>query len=82
MPINAFLKNYSFSLTWTNSRVTILTFKFMDENNIITNGFLEQYKDKQPPWGFNGLGYMVYRRTYSRVKEDGSLGRKVSGYGW
>ena len=40
---------------------------------IITSDFLKKYKNKQPKWGFNGLGYIVYKRTYSRVKEDGTL---------
>lgn len=35
--------------------------------------FLNEYKDKQPDWGYNGLGYVVYKRTYSRTKEDGTL---------
>ncbi|CAI2166635.1 18262_t:CDS:10 [Funneliformis geosporum] len=33
--------------------------------------FLSKYKDVIPPFGFNGLGEIVYRRTYSRLKEDG-----------
>eukprot|EP00818_Percolomonas_sp_WS_P004886 CAMPEP_0117441486 /NCGR_PEP_ID=MMETSP0759-20121206/3660_1 /TAXON_ID=63605 /ORGANISM="Percolomonas cosmopolitus, Strain WS" /LENGTH=728 /DNA_ID=CAMNT_0005233343 /DNA_START=772 /DNA_END=2955 /DNA_ORIENTATION=- len=33
----------------------------------LTDNFLQQYKDKSPPFGFNGLGEIVYRRTYSRV---------------
>ena len=40
--------------------------------NILSPSFLAQYKNKQPNWGFNGLGYIVYKRTYARVKEDGS----------
>lgn len=32
--------------------------------------FIEQYKTKTPPWGFNGLGYIVCKRTYCRIKED------------
>jgi len=43
---------------------------FMTEN-IITEKFLETYKNKQPNWGFNGLGYIVYKRTYARLKENG-----------
>ena len=39
--------------------------------NIITDEFTQEYKNKIPNWGFNGLGYIVYKRTYSRVKEDG-----------
>ena len=41
-------------------------------NNIITDKFLERYKKLIPDWGFNGLGYIVYKRTYSRLKEDGT----------
>lgn len=28
--------------------------------------FVEQYADLQPPFGFNGLGELVYLRTYAR----------------
>ncbi len=34
--------------------------------------FVAAYKDKVAPFGFNGLGKLVYDRTYSRLKEDGS----------
>ena len=40
-------------------------------DNILTDKFLSKYQGKQPNWGFNGLGYIVFRRTYSRVKPDG-----------
>ena len=45
------------------------------ENNtaILSPDFVQKYKNKQPKWGFNGLGYIVYKRTYSRPKEDGTL---------
>jgi len=36
----------------------------------ITDTFVEKYKRKRPPFGFNGLGELVYMRTYSRVKAD------------
>lgn len=39
----------------------------MKDYNIITDEFISKYKNKQPNWGFNGLGYIVYKRTYSRV---------------
>ena len=39
-------------------------------HRIITEDFLKKYKDKKPPFGFNGLGYVVYKRTYSRLKDD------------
>jgi ribonucleoside-triphosphate reductase len=32
----------------------------------ISNDFINLYKDKQPSWGFNGLGEIVYKRTYGR----------------
>lgn len=38
---------------------------------VITDEFINQYKDKVVPWGFNGLGYIVYKRTYARLLENG-----------
>ena len=38
---------------------------------IISEAFANKYSNKQPNWGFNGLGYIVYKRTYARLKEDG-----------
>ena len=38
---------------------------------IISEKFANKYVNKQPNWGFNGLGYIVYKRTYARLKEDG-----------
>lgn len=37
--------------------------------------FLAQYRGKQPKWGFDGFGYIVYLRTYARKKPDGTLER-------
>ncbi len=34
--------------------------------------FVKQYSKIEPPFGFNGLGKIVYLRTYSRLKENGS----------
>jgi len=39
---------------------------------IISEKFANKYANKQPNWGFNGLGYIVYKRTYARLKEDGA----------
>jgi len=36
----------------------------------LNSKFLDEYKDKQPDFG--PLGALVYQRTYSRVKEDGT----------
>lgn len=44
----------------------------MQENEqLLSEKFLSQYKEKQPKWGFGGLGYVVYKRTYARTKENG-----------
>ena len=40
--------------------------------NILSKEFVSEYKNKQPNWGFNGLGYIVYKRTYARLKDDGN----------
>ena len=37
----------------------------------LSENFINKYKRKKAPFGFNGLGELVYMRTYSRVKEDG-----------
>ena len=39
----------------------------------LSDEFLAQYKGRQPKWGFDGLGYIVYLRTYARKKPDGTL---------
>ena len=44
----------------------------MSDLNILSESFLSKYKNKQPNWGFNGLGYIVYKRTYARLKDDGN----------
>ena len=36
----------------------------------LSNEFLETYTTKTPPWGFDGLGYVVYKRTYARVIDE------------
>lgn len=41
-------------------------------DKIISDSFVNKYKNKSPNWGFNGLGYIVYKRTYSRTKDDGT----------
>lgn len=41
-------------------------------NTTLSPEFLAKYKNLVPPWGFNGLGYIVYKRTYARVKQNGA----------
>lgn len=42
--------------------------------------FIEGYKDREPAWGYqdaggNSIGEIVFLRTYSRIKEDGTKER-------
>ena len=37
----------------------------------LSDNFVAKYKRKKAPFGFNGLGELVYNRTYSRLKDDG-----------
>jgi ribonucleoside-triphosphate reductase len=39
-------------------------------SDILPEEFLNKYINKQVPWGFNGLGYIVYKRTYARKLEN------------
>ena len=43
----------------------------MGDKFTLTPSFVKKYQRKSAPFGFNGLGEMVYMRTYSRIKEDG-----------
>ena len=36
----------------------------------LSENFINKYKRKKAPFGFNGLGELVYMRTYSRIKES------------
>jgi ribonucleoside-triphosphate reductase (thioredoxin) len=38
----------------------------------LSSEFIAGYADRRPPFGFNGLGELVFNRTYSRVKSNGS----------
>lgn len=37
----------------------------------LDTNFVDSYRNRKPPFGFNGLGEMVYLRTYSRMKDTG-----------
>ena len=41
-------------------------------NFSLNKNFVKKYRSIPPKFGFNGLGETVYRRTYSRLKPDGS----------
>jgi ribonucleoside-triphosphate reductase (thioredoxin) len=38
---------------------------------VLSENFLSKYKSREAPFGFNGLGELVYMRTYSRIKKNG-----------
>src|SRR6056300_1962177 len=37
----------------------------------LSENFINKYRRRKAPFGFNGLGELVYNRTYSRIKADG-----------
>ncbi len=37
----------------------------------LSENFMKRYKRRKVPFGFNGLGELVYQRTYSRIKQNG-----------
>lgn len=37
----------------------------------LTDNFLSKYENKQPNWGYGSLSYLTYKRTYSRLMENG-----------
>ena len=39
----------------------------------IDDAFVSAYAVKQAPWGFNGMGEIVFLRTYSRKKDNGTI---------
>ena len=45
--------------------------KFMSKKFVLSENFVNKYKRRKAPFGFNGLGELVYMRTYSRIKENG-----------
>lgn len=40
---------------------------------MITQEIIDSFSDVKTPWGFNGLGYIVYKRTYARQMSNGQL---------
>lgn len=37
----------------------------------LSSDFVTTYANKEVPWGWNGMGYIVYKRTYSRELYEG-----------
>ena len=44
----------------------------IDASFRLREGFINKYRHVTAPFGFNGFGELVYLRTYSRPKEDGT----------
>lgn len=38
----------------------------------LSENFISNYRGKQPNWGYGDLSYFVYKRTYARMRDDGS----------
>ena len=68
-----FLTNHSrslfSSLKLKNNFKRYFTNKFQIKKDFLSL-YLNEKEKKIPPFGFNGLGELVYMRTYSRVNEQ------------
>jgi ribonucleotide reductase alpha subunit len=45
----------------------------MEIMKLIDDQFVASYANRPVPWGFNGMGEIVFLRTYSRTKDDGTI---------
>lgn len=54
-----------------SSTVASKTVSSADEPFHLTKNFVDKFKNIPPPFGFNGLGELVYRRSYSRRLANG-----------
>lgn len=45
---------------------------FITERFQLESSFIDSLRERKPPWGFGNFSAMVYYRTYSRTKEDGT----------
>lgn len=51
---------------------SVMTASGLDLSFALDESFVDKYKTIKPPFGYEPLGELVYRRTYSRTLEDGS----------
>lgn len=59
------------TLEAVNKTVKIINMSVFEyTSEILSAEFLNEYLTKTVPWGFNGLGYVVYKRTYARVIDE------------
>lgn len=61
----------TFSSTPSSSYLSTPVISASNRRFSLSNSFISSFASKPSPFGFNGLGELVYRRTYSRVKDDG-----------
>ncbi len=61
----------------TPNRVSKLEYRTIDQGILedhpfrLDESFVNKYRNIPAPFGYNGLGEVAYRRTYSRIKDDG-----------
>lgn len=54
---------------------TIPSFTVADDRlDAVLDRCVAEYRDRTPPWGFNGLGEIVYLRTYARYEIERATG--------
>lgn len=63
------------SLNYYSNKLQSLSVKSLstlirDESFVLNKDYVESYSTKIPSFGFNGLGELVYMRTYSRVNSN------------
>ena len=42
-------------------------------SEILHKSFLNKYNNKNVTWGLGDLSYIVYKRTYARTNDDGTI---------
>lgn len=58
-------------MTLPNNKETGYNKQSTDMYPILTKEFVDSYRNKRVPWGFGALSYITYKRTYSRLQENG-----------
>lgn len=51
---------------------TVHSLHRIEASFVLDKNFVIEYKNKPSSFGFNGLGELVYKRTYSRLQKDGT----------
>lgn len=57
---------------YKSSQYTDIPSEYKSVSFALSSEFVSSYAHRRAPFGFNGLGELVYRRTYSRRKSNGS----------